>query len=166
MALNYIFCARRKKITNSPLMLADLHNDEVMQLTRFPRQGFPQRRSLTCSLTSPHTTLIIHCRLCRMIPHSAWVIITFLFFCFGTQTSIQLPLLRWHTYCMSARLQRRMLNVCRHLHSVCPQLSGLPNMIIVTDQECAITQALHDIFPSLQHFLCWNHILHPHTSFS
>ena len=47
----------------------------------------------------------------------------------------------------------------RHLHSICPQLSGLPNMIIVTDQERAITQAIHDIFPSLQHFLCWNHVL-------
>jgi len=47
----------------------------------------------------------------------------------------------------------------RHMRSVCPQLSGLPNMIIVTDHERAITQTLHDVLPSLQHFLCWNHVL-------
>ena len=47
----------------------------------------------------------------------------------------------------------------RHLRAVCPQVSGMPNLIIITDQERAIMQAIHDVCPSLQHFLCWNHVL-------
>ena len=39
MSLNYILYARRQKISNRPLMLADLHDDELMQLTRFPRHA-------------------------------------------------------------------------------------------------------------------------------
>jgi len=35
----------------------------------------------------------------------------------------------------------------------------MPNLLIVTDQEHAITQFIRDVFPGLQHFLCWNHIL-------
>jgi len=47
----------------------------------------------------------------------------------------------------------------RHMRSVCPQLAGCQNVIIVTDQERAITTAIHDICPELKHVLCWNHVL-------
>ncbi|XP_065642124.1 uncharacterized protein LOC124806987 [Hydra vulgaris] len=46
----------------------------------------------------------------------------------------------------------------QHMKLVCPELA-LKNVFIVTDQERAITEAIKESFPSVSHFLCWNHVL-------
>ena len=47
----------------------------------------------------------------------------------------------------------------RHMKTLCPELTTSTRVVIITDNEEAISNAIHENFPSLKHFLCWNHIL-------
>ena len=47
----------------------------------------------------------------------------------------------------------------QHIKSVCPELNTSKQVIIVTDQEKSIIDAIQRSFPNLQHFLCWNHVI-------
>ena len=47
----------------------------------------------------------------------------------------------------------------KHMKAVLPHLDCAKNVLIVTDQEKAITEAVSINFPNLPRFLCWNHIL-------
>ena len=47
----------------------------------------------------------------------------------------------------------------QHMKSVCPEMQSSKQVLIVTDQEKSITEAIHRSFPEMPYFLCWNHIL-------
>ena len=47
----------------------------------------------------------------------------------------------------------------QHMKSVCPEMQSSKQVLIVTDQEKSIIEAIHRSFPEMPHFLCWNHIL-------
>jgi len=47
----------------------------------------------------------------------------------------------------------------RQIRAICPEINTASNLIIVTDQELAITKAIRTCFPDVPMFLCWNHVL-------
>ena len=44
------------------------------------------------------------------------------------------------------------------MKTLCPELTTSKRVVIITDNEEAISNAIHENFQSLKHFLCWNHI--------
>ena len=57
------------------------------------------------------------------------------------------------------KLQHTHEVLFQQIQSVCPQLGTATNIVIVTDNEPAIRNAIRTHFPDASLFLCWNHVL-------
>ena len=57
------------------------------------------------------------------------------------------------------KLQATHEDFFSHFKSICPKLDRAVNLIMVTDNETAITNSITMTFPNLSTFLCWNHLL-------